>query len=463
MKSLLIFLSLFLSFYGIIFPQIRWQKQVVYVPSNAIVGPFSHINDKMFWASWSTCWLDSTQFKNGFLKESRNDTPQGTWIIFSGAEISETEFGIVKWIEALDSNIAFVVTENWLKKGIQGIYKTTDGGVTWQKHPLAYSGSEYGPGYIHFFDNNNGVVVGEKDTGTAGFQIYTTTNSGTDWNEVPQGNIPPLYDGEKMETTPCGEYGDCIWLSSSPPPGHGPRIFKTTDKGYQWMVMEPSGLTDNQTLSLAFQNETTGLMVISSSLGSMVKKTTDGGETWSLTTRSYGCRPNFICNLPGGSYYVITGDSNYSKNSGGSAFSTDGGVKWTSIDNGNYSYPYFSSSIGYCSQWGTNNIYGLLGNLKTSVSVKSKYGDINLFSLGQNYPNPFNPTTSIEFQIKEPCFVSLKIYNTLGNEVATVVNKQMYSGYYKYQWNGKGTASGVYFYKLKAGNYTAVKKMLLIK
>ena len=84
--------------------------------------------------------------------------------------------------------------------------------------------------------------------------------------------------------------------------------------------------------------------------------------------------------------------------------------------------------------------------------------------LSQNYPNPFNPTTAIEFQqVKEPCFVSLKIYDMLGNEVATIVNEQLHRGYYKYQWYGSRMASGVYFYRIKAGNYTAVKKMLLMK
>ncbi|MGB8319414.1 MAG: LamG-like jellyroll fold domain-containing protein, partial [Ignavibacteriaceae bacterium] len=83
--------------------------------------------------------------------------------------------------------------------------------------------------------------------------------------------------------------------------------------------------------------------------------------------------------------------------------------------------------------------------------------------LSQNYPNPFNPSTTIEFQVKEPSFVTLKIYNVLGNEVVTIVKEQVSTGYYKYHWDGTGMASGVYFYKLQAGNYSAVKKMLLMK
>jgi hypothetical protein len=85
------------------------------------------------------------------------------------------------------------------------------------------------------------------------------------------------------------------------------------------------------------------------------------------------------------------------------------------------------------------------------------------YSLSQNYPNPFNPITSIEFQIVNPGLVTLKVYDILGNEVATILNKEFEPGYYKYQWNGSGIASGVYFYRIKSGNFSQVKKMILMK
>jgi 1,4-alpha-glucan branching enzyme len=90
------------------------------------------------------------------------------------------------------------------------------------------------------------------------------------------------------------------------------------------------------------------------------------------------------------------------------------------------------------------------------------------FYLEQNYPNPFNPSTEIIFQVKEPSIVSLKIYDILGREVKTLVNEQKNSGTYKVTWNGdddfnKKVSTGIYFYKMDAGAYTSVRKMMLIK
>lgn len=85
------------------------------------------------------------------------------------------------------------------------------------------------------------------------------------------------------------------------------------------------------------------------------------------------------------------------------------------------------------------------------------------YSLYQNYPNPFNPTTTIKFAVPEAANVKLIVYNAVGKEVATLVNKTLDVGYYEYQWNASSTASGVYFYKIMTDNFTSVKKMLLIK
>jgi hypothetical protein len=85
------------------------------------------------------------------------------------------------------------------------------------------------------------------------------------------------------------------------------------------------------------------------------------------------------------------------------------------------------------------------------------------FSLSQNYPNPFNPSTVINFTLPSNSFVTLKIYNLLGKEVATLVNGTKGMGNYSVEWNASQCASGMYFYKLQAGNYTATKKLILLK
>jgi len=85
------------------------------------------------------------------------------------------------------------------------------------------------------------------------------------------------------------------------------------------------------------------------------------------------------------------------------------------------------------------------------------------FVLFQNYPNPFNPSTRIKFQIPNAQFTTLKVYDTLGKEVSTLVSKKLNSGTHNYTFDGKNLASGIYYYQLVAGDYREVRKMILIK
>jgi len=102
------------------------------------------------------------------------------------------------------------------------------------------------------------------------------------------------------------------------------------------------------------------------------------------------------------------------------------------------------------------------------VKVENIVSDIpNSFELFNNYPNPFNPSTTIKFAIPNDSFVTLEVYNTLGQKVETLVNEALKSGYYNYTFNALSLSSGVYFYKLSAKskdlNYESTKKMVLIK
>jgi hypothetical protein len=86
------------------------------------------------------------------------------------------------------------------------------------------------------------------------------------------------------------------------------------------------------------------------------------------------------------------------------------------------------------------------------------------YSLSQNYPNPFNPSTHIGFRIADFGFVTLTIYNVAGEKVATLVSENLSAGSYEYQWDPRGLASGVYFYRLETDRgFTQTKKMLLIR
>jgi len=99
----------------------------------------------------------------------------------------------------------------------------------------------------------------------------------------------------------------------------------------------------------------------------------------------------------------------------------------------------------------------------TSVEDFSLGNILTRFVLQQNYPNPFNPTTNMEFSIPSLEFVTLKVYNILGEEVATLVSEQLPAGNYKYDWDGGRLASGVYLYRIQAGEYFESKKMVLLK
>jgi len=108
-------------------------------------------------------------------------------------------------------------------------------------------------------------------------------------------------------------------------------------------------------------------------------------------------------------------------------------------------------------------------NTARQVEVKAEAVEVpTTFDLSQNYPNPFNPTTVIKYQVPSPAAVEVAVYNVLGERVATLVNEMQAAGYYTIEWNGRDSrntpvATGMYIYTMKAGDFSAVKKMMLVK
>jgi hypothetical protein len=97
------------------------------------------------------------------------------------------------------------------------------------------------------------------------------------------------------------------------------------------------------------------------------------------------------------------------------------------------------------------------------ITDQGDFTKLESFQLFQNYPNPFNPTTTIEFALPHPEFTTLKIYNILGEEVTTLVSEKLVAGKHKYEWDVIGLASGVYLYRIQAGDYVESKKMVLLQ
>jgi len=102
-------------------------------------------------------------------------------------------------------------------------------------------------------------------------------------------------------------------------------------------------------------------------------------------------------------------------------------------------------------------------NVTNTTYVNNESGVIKEYRLFQNYPNPFNPTTKISFAISQTGFTSLKVYDAMGREVATLINSKLEAGKFTAEFNASNLSSGIYFYKLVSGNYSEVKKLTLIK
>lgn len=130
-------------------------------------------------------------------------------------------------------------------------------------------------------------------------------------------------------------------------------------------------------------------------------------------------------------------------------------------------YPTAENFRSYSGLTGTDgNPLGDLSFYPASMitGVKKTDGKVPAtFALTQNYPNPFNPATQIEYTIPQSGLVTLKVYNLLGQEVATLLSEVQNAGNYKATFDGSKLASGVYFYRLDVGNFSATKKMILMK
>jgi plastocyanin len=107
---------------------------------------------------------------------------------------------------------------------------------------------------------------------------------------------------------------------------------------------------------------------------------------------------------------------------------------------------------------------GMVGVIKVQTSLIIQNASITSeYTLKQNYPNPFNPTTNIGFSIPKSEFVKITIYNEIGKEIKSIVNEKLNEGSYTVNYDASNLSSGVYFYKIEAGNFIEIKKMLMIK
>jgi len=153
-----------------------------------------------------------------------------------------------------------------------------------------------------------------------------------------------------------------------------------------------------------------------------------------------------------------------------SADGTTWEVQMTTASNVDIRFGSFASTENGDFGWAIGK-YGFIASYKKTHTKVDRQQNRTLpvnFSLYQNYPNPFNPTTEIRFSVSKQTHVSLEIYNLMGQKIATLMDAKKYPGRYAISWDGKNrngcaVSSGVYFYRLQAGDFNATMKMLLIR
>ncbi len=368
------------------------------------------------------------------------------------------------------------------REDYRGLFlKTTNGGKNWFTQGTLPSNVYYLMG-MRFINLNTGFVSASLEySGGVRNAVLKTTNGGLNWNSIYQidtADINNIYtsDGNTIFITG--------WKEEFYDTSKG-MILRTTNGGNNWNIHLNNEA--EQFFDVNFTNSLTGFavssingIIIGPVIGSAIFKTTNNGVNWiklgvpdtllSLETVEFipGTGKGFSSGFRFSPEYllesiIIRRTTNY-------------GVNWTDYIIPDSVHILHGSSIIDANTW------FIAGGIDNAIVYKTTTGGEPIgiepissevperFVLYQNYPNPFNPITKIKFDTPpQPSpkgreqWVKLVIYDILGREIAVLVNEQLKPGTYEIEWDASDYPSGVYFYRLSAGNYRDTKKMVLIK
>jgi photosystem II stability/assembly factor-like uncharacterized protein len=416
-----------------------------------------------------------------------------------------------------DKNVGFVSggASEWHGDGWGDLFKTYDGGRTW----CSSFQSCYEVRSVLLLDPYIGYILSTQTSAGTLTNIYKTTDGGNTWHEV-YADVPDSTDfyfaGKEMYflnenigwiagagfhndtsgaaflyTMDCGESWDVTWISLDSDDynyalnsiyfvdstlgwtvGEGGLIVKYTERD-QWQTQ--SQVTDLPLKDVFFSDKDNGWIaggyLNEQDFQSILLKTIDGGITWKeIRDSNYLINDVFFKDSLNG--IAVGNDTNrvywnwqiFGSCRGVILKTTDGGENWF-IEVGDLpaSLTAIHSKDGYCWAVGENGLI-LRYNDLTWIEDKLIPNKVpHRYELSQNHPNPFNPSTVISWQLAVGSNVELNIYNILGQKIETLLNKPMPAGYHEVEFNGQNLPSGVYLYRIDAGAWQDVRKMVLLK
>ena len=320
----------------------------------------------------------------------------------------EAQGRITQDIHSMDDQTAWITT-NGLSANTQTLFKTTDGGQTWE---AKFDDTSAG-GLVHFFDDNDGIIIHGKF-------MSTTNDGGETWNPISIATLP--FEGSedifyRAGNNALASQGDMLWFGTT----FG-RIFKSIDRGLTWQVFE-TPLEDNDVIvSTAFRNDQEGILISYSKLfgdsivfeeNTQISLTFDGGETWEMTDTIFDFKINCMTVIPEAKI-TFMGATN-----GLSSLSNDTTNTWEYISFRPYNaIQFFNAELGW------------VGSGETSVNnpaamykwegIVSDVNDLLVETVGvQISPNPVNnqfqlEITSTDFQKYKKENLELVVYDILG-------------------------------------------------
>ena len=400
------------------------------------------------------------------------------WAVTGNSEPNDTSGYILKTIDGGDnwdlkftdfrdfSRVKFLNENTGFVSGGFGtgarLYKSTDGGENW------FNLSIPGGGQIYFSDlsviNEDTLWVVANNSLVGG--VFRTTNGGISWQVQYSAG---LHNPERIYM-----YDANLGFISTT---SNTKLRRTTDGGATWTEIQGvSGFTD-----LQFIDENTGWKTTLNT--SVISKTTDGGLNWFL--QGLPPQSGFFAYSVIGKFALINKDTVW----GGYPFAnfnnqylkgilyitSDGGENWnyqvpelTTMGNVlSYRHLYFiNKDIGWAYHLNAKGVHTVTGGDTTFLSLVEQISSLvpEKFNLYQNYPNPFNPTTKIRFDISKTGEVKLVVHDILGREISVLVNERLSPGIYEYTFEaGSDLSSGVYFYTLQTGKASVTKRMVFNK